>query len=52
MAAEIVSNLLGFSRRSSDHAAPHDLNALVEQTLELPVSRTKAPIEKDELATQ
>jgi signal transduction histidine kinase len=34
-AAKIVSDLLSFSRKSSSDAAPHDLNALVEQTLEL-----------------
>ncbi len=34
-AAKIVSDLLSFSRKSSSDVAPHDLNVLVEQTLEL-----------------
>ncbi len=34
-AAKIVTDLLGFSRKTTSHAAPHDMNALVEQTLEL-----------------
>ncbi len=34
-AAKIVSDLLSFSRKSSSKIAPHDLNALVEQTLSL-----------------
>jgi signal transduction histidine kinase len=34
-AAKIVSDLLSFSRKSSSKAAPHDLNQLVEQTLDL-----------------
>jgi signal transduction histidine kinase len=37
-AAKIVSDLLGFSRRASSRAAHHDLNALVEQTLDLAVA--------------
>ncbi|MBU1877453.1 MAG: transporter substrate-binding domain-containing protein, partial [Chloroflexi bacterium] len=34
-AAKIVSDLLSFSRKSSSKAAPHGLNQLVEQTLDL-----------------
>jgi PAS domain S-box-containing protein len=34
-AAKIVSDLLSFSRKLSPDIAPHDLNALVEQTLSL-----------------
>jgi PAS domain S-box-containing protein len=34
-AAKIVSDLLSFSRKSSSDAASNDLNALVEQTLDL-----------------
>ena len=34
-AAKIVSDLLSFSRKSSSKIAPHDLNALVERTLDL-----------------
>jgi PAS domain S-box-containing protein len=34
-AAKIVSDLLSFSRKASSNIAPHDLNALVEKTLEL-----------------
>ncbi|MBN1180149.1 MAG: PAS domain S-box protein [Anaerolineae bacterium] len=34
-AAKIVSDLLSFSRRSSSKVAPHDVNALVRQALEL-----------------
>lgn len=34
-AAKIVSDLLSFSRKSSSKAAPHDLNQLVEQTIDL-----------------
>jgi PAS domain S-box-containing protein len=34
-AAKIVSDLLSFSRRTSSDMAPRDLNALVEQTLDL-----------------
>jgi PAS domain S-box-containing protein len=34
-AAKIVSDLLSFSRKSPSHSALYDLNALVEQTLDL-----------------
>jgi signal transduction histidine kinase len=34
-AAKIVADLLSFSRKSSSNFAPHDLNGLVEQTLDL-----------------
>jgi signal transduction histidine kinase len=34
-AAKIVSDLLSFSRKSSSKVAPHNLNRLVEQTLDL-----------------
>ena len=34
-AAKIISDLLSFSRKSSSKMAPHDLNALVIQTLDL-----------------
>jgi PAS domain S-box-containing protein len=34
-AAKIVTDLLSFSRRSNAHAAPHNLNTLVVQTLNL-----------------
>jgi PAS domain S-box-containing protein len=37
-AAKIVSDLLSFTRKSSSDVAPHDLNALVEQTLDLAVT--------------
>ncbi len=34
-AAKIVSDLLGFSRKTFSEAAPHNLNTLIEQTLDL-----------------